>query len=212
MSAPVELYGTRTGNCLRAAIALEEAGIPYRVRHVDLKSEQQHDAGYLSLNPMGKVPTIVDHGAGEPPFVLAQSNAIILYAAEKAPGSLIPHAPATARALVYERFFLFVTDVIAPSHAAFFLQGQGAGHSAVLLNERALSSLSAAERYVAEAPFMAGDSFSIADIAAFTFSMSVKQWMFWKILPNLDRWYRTVEARPAVKRGLAAFDQTSNVT
>jgi len=56
----IELYGAQTGNCLRAAIALEEAMVPYTVRHVDLRSGEHRRAAYLALNPAGQVPTMVD--------------------------------------------------------------------------------------------------------------------------------------------------------
>jgi GST-like protein len=202
----IELYGAQTGNCLRAAIALEEAMVPYTVRHVDLRSGEHRRAAYLALNPAGQVPTMVDRSDEASPFVLSQSNAIIFYAAARAPGRLLPEHEGQERAIAYERFFFFVTDVIAPSHAAFFLRRQNAVEAPGLLDERMLAALSAAERYVTRSSFMAGDSFSLADIVAFTIASFVKKRLPWDRLPNLDRWYRTVDARPAVVRGLRAFN------
>jgi glutathione S-transferase len=83
------------------------------------------------------------------------------------------------RAIAYERFFFFVTDVIAPSHAAFFLRRQNAVEAPGLLDERMLAALSAAERYVTRSSFMAGDSFSLADIVAFTIASFVKERLPW---------------------------------
>jgi GSH-dependent disulfide-bond oxidoreductase len=72
-----------TGNCIRAAMALEEAEIPYIVRRYDPRTPGLGEAEYKKLNPTGKVPTLVDHSQSDDPFVLTQSNAIMLYAATK---------------------------------------------------------------------------------------------------------------------------------
>ena len=205
MQAPIELYGTSTGNCVRAAIALEEAGIDYVVRHIDLRRGQHRESAYLALNPAGKVPTIVENVAGKPLFVLSQSNAIILFAAEKVPDRLVPASDVQERSLIYERFFYFVTDVIARSHAGFFLQAKGAEVPASMLEEDARATLSAAERFVSHAPYMAGDKFSIADISAFTIARAMKSHIPWDNLANLKSWYARTEERPAVQRGLEAF-------
>src|SRR4051794_14924391 len=82
------LFGARTGNCVRAAIALEAAGIPYTVQRVDLAAGEQRSARHLAIAPQGKVPVLTD-GRFPPAFVLTQSNAILLYAAECAPAALL---------------------------------------------------------------------------------------------------------------------------
>jgi len=179
LQTPIELYGAQTGNCIRAAIALEEAMLPYTVRQVDLRSGEHRRDPFLSLNPAGKVPTIVDHSHSASPLVLLQSNAIILYAAERAPGRLLPEEVGARRALAFERFFYFVTDVIAPNHAAFFLRAQNASDGSVALDRRVLESLRMGERYVSQSTFMVGDDFSIADIAAFTIAAFLKAQLDW---------------------------------
>ncbi|TCG08071.1 glutathione S-transferase [Paraburkholderia steynii] len=205
MNTTYELYGAPTGNCIRAAIALEEAGLPYTVRSVDLANGEHRSAAYLGLNPAGKVPVLVESKENAPPVVITQSNAIILYAAERAPGRLLPE-DSLARSVVYERFFFFVTDVIAVSHAAFFLRSAGVPAGQALLVERMLTALESAERYVSDEAYMAGMTFSIADIAAFTITQSVMSQLPWDQLPNLRRWYEQVEARPALTRGLKVFN------
>ena len=206
MNTTYELYGAPTGNCIRAAIALEEAGLPYTVRPVDLANGEHRSAAYLALNPAGKVPVLVESKENGPPVVITQSNAIILYAAERAPGRLLPD-DSLARSVVYERFFFFVTDVIAVSHAAFFLRDAAVPAGQALLVERMLAALESAERYVSDEPYMAGKSFSIADIAAFTIALPVESQLPWAQLPNLRRWYEQVESRPALARGLKVFNE-----
>ncbi len=72
----IEVYGDRTGNCLRVTIALEEAAIGYSAFRVDLARGEQREALHLRRNPFGQVPTIVDRRV-EPALVLSQSNAIL---------------------------------------------------------------------------------------------------------------------------------------
>ena len=203
MQNALELYGAKTGNCNRAAIALEEAGIAYSARPVNLATGEHQGQELRSLNPFGKVPVLVQRASGAG-FVLAQSNAIILFAAESSPTTLLPADP-VARAKVYERFFYFLTDVIAVSHGAFKLQQIGASDQAKSINELAVSALLDGGRFLAFSAFMAGESFSVADIAAFTIARAYYDVIEWGEHPELAHWYGEVARRPAVLRGLKVF-------
>ncbi len=208
MKTTLELYGAQSGNSIRAAIALEEAGLAYTPKFVDLSSGEQRGADHLARNPAGKVPVLVEVEEGRETFILTQSNAIILYAAGKAPGRLLPENE-RERAIVLERFFFFVTDVIAVSHAAFSLRTlPAAKEGQTTLMDRALVTLETAETYVGHNEFIAGNTFSAADIVAFTITQSAKSDLPWSKLPNLRKWLERIEDRPAVKRGLQAFNPT----
>lgn len=204
MSEIRELYGASTGNSVRAAIALTEAGIEFTPRCLDLLSGDQRAPEYLALNPLGKAPTFVNHSVS-PPLVINQSNGIIQYADEHAPGRLSPRGPSAPRYRVYDRFYFFVTDVIAPSHAAFFLRQIGQQDASAPLSRRALEHLMTAEAFL-EGGYIAGDAFSMADISAFTFARSVRDQIHWEKLPRMARWLALIEARPAVKLGMQAFE------
>ncbi|RMP62839.1 hypothetical protein ALQ18_02331 [Pseudomonas marginalis pv. marginalis] len=204
MNVVIELYGAQTGNSLRAAIALEEAGVPYTARLLNLGTLEHRAPAYLALNPAGKVPTLVDSSSAAV-RVINQSNAIIQFADAWAPGRLAPAQPGTGRDRVFDRYFFFVTDVIAPSHAAFFLRQAGLNDAAAAIDLRVIEQLIYAESFLAE-DFMAGGEFSMADISAFTIAASVRDRLNWPMLPRLSRWFDTVEARPAVQRGLKAFE------
>ncbi|WP_458238819.1 glutathione S-transferase family protein [Pseudomonas sp. P5_A2_2] len=199
----MELYGANTGNSLRAAIALEESGIAYTARRLDLYAQEHRGPAFLALNPAGKVPTLIDHGT-TPALVINQSNAIIQYADSKAPGRLAPAQPGPERIRVIDRYFFFVTDVIAPSQAAFFLHQAGQDKAAAIIDLRVIEQLTYAESFLT-AGFMAGAQFSMADISAFTIATAFRDRLEWKELAQLSRWFDTVEARPAVQRGLNAF-------
>ncbi len=205
-SSSFVLYGMKTGNCIRAAMALEEAELPYVVRRYDPWKPGEGEVEYRQLNPNGKVPTLVDRSQPDDPFVLTQSNAIVLYAATKAPGKLLQAGDARAQARVLERFAYFVTDVIAPSHAAYLLRALENPIAAKLLSERSMAAIEDAERFASTGTFIAGDAFSIADIAAVTIVSSVVSELRWDRLPALSRWFAQIRARPTFERAAAAFD------
>jgi GST-like protein len=204
----ITLYGADTGNCLRAAIALEEAGLAYIAKPVDLAKGEQREPPLLAVNPEGKVPVLVDHSADGPPFILTQSNAIVFHAAAAAPGRRLLPDSRLDRARVLERYFHFLTDAIAPSHAGFFLRLRQQTVAAHLIDEHVLARLAAAGRFVAGRPYMAGDRFSIADIAAFTILLPFLPQLNGRTDRPLIDWHERIAARPAVQRGLGAFRST----
>ena len=203
MNIVIELYGANTGNSFRAAIAFEEANIAYTARPLDLRKGEHRDPVFLALNPAGKVPTLIDRSS-TPALVINQSNAIIQYANSKAPGRLSPAQHGAERNKVFDRYFFFVTDIIAPSHAAFFLRQSGLNDAAELIDRRVLEQFSLVETLLTT-EFMAGDQFSMADISAFTMAASIRDRLDWQALPRLSRWFDIIQARPAVQRGLNAF-------
>ncbi|CAG9249525.1 glutathione S-transferase family protein [Paraburkholderia caribensis] len=200
------LLGARTGNCQRAAIALEESGLAYDVKQVDLRSNEHHSSEFLKLNPLGKVPVLTQHVNGIRPVVICQSNAIMLYTADNGLTKLLPDITTSERATALERFFYFVTDVIAPNHAGFFLKQNKCTDEAMLLQQNSIAALERSERYLDGSPYMAGDSFTLADICAVTMTRFSEGELRWSKLPNLKRWYEDVSSRPGVERGMRAFD------
>jgi GSH-dependent disulfide-bond oxidoreductase len=201
------LYGAKTGNCLRAAIGLSEAGLLYKTRHVDLARGEQRDPSHLALNPAGKVPVLVARGSmNEQAFVLTQSSAILFYADAEAPGRILPPHPHRARIRAVEGFFYFTSDVIALNGVAFSLRGPEFSGAAATLTERYLAAIAASERFLIDNEFMGGASFSIADIAAFTIISAVRRHLPWTQLPRLAAWHDRIGRRPAVQTGMMAFD------
>ena len=205
--ARIEVFGARTGNCFRAAIALEEAGLAYEPRVVDLAHKEQRGPAFLALNPQGKVPVLVEYEENRPAFVLSQSNAILMHVAERSRGRLLPENDPVARARCYERFLFFVTDVIAPSHAAFALRRAGKdGDEAAFLDRSSVGALASSDHMLAVQPFIDGDRFTLADISAYTIALAYQESIDWRTVPHLERWFERVGARPSVQRGLAAFN------
>ncbi|QWT21381.1 glutathione S-transferase family protein [Bacillus sp. NP157] len=199
-----DLHGARTGNSLRAAIALAESGLPFKAVPVDLRRGEHRSNAFAALNPLGKVPVLViDDGDG--PWALSQSGAIMLEVARRAGERLMPREP-RANALALERFFYFITDVIEPSHAGFFLARDDEQAGAVALHRLVVERIHAADAFLSRSPWMSGQHFSLADIAAYTLITAEGEHVDWDAHPTLSSWYGRVATRPAVKLGLAAFD------
>lgn len=199
----IAVYAFATPNSVKVVIALEELGLPYELKAVNLRKDEQKADGFLSLNPNGKVPVLVDDG-----FVLAESAAILVHLAEKT-GRLLPTS-GEARARVFEQLF-FHASALSPAfgNTGFFKRSSPepqpiaearfaaeCGRILVLLDDR-----------LAGQPFIAGDAFTIADIAHFG-------WMWRRQFPgltldgrpNLSRWYEAVAERPAVLRAVARVE------
>ncbi|MBV1691512.1 glutathione S-transferase family protein [Novosphingobium sp. G106] len=206
MSAALELYGAQTGNCLRVAVTLEELGLPYQIRKLDLGGGEHRRAEFLALNPDGRVPVLVDQSAPDDPLVIAQSNAILLHLCDRRPGVLLPVDDVRSRAIVLERFFYFVTDVIAANFSAFYLNRIGASTEAAgQLSARSIDAIVDAERFLAESRYMAGDTFSLADVVAVTIVNASRDKIAFSDHPLLSRWFDESRNRPAVLRGMQAF-------
>jgi GSH-dependent disulfide-bond oxidoreductase len=204
----IELFGDATGNCIRVAVALEEAGLPYRITRIDLGKGQQRSPDYLRLSPLGRVPTIIDdRGPEGERLVLTQSNAILVYLGDKS-GHLLP-PDGYLRIMTLQWLFLFVTDVIAPSHQAFHLKralGPALSPDVIReLNQRSVSMYMHVDEQLRRFPFIAGDKLSIADIAGYTITAAIRDHLPWDQLAHLRRWFETVAQRPAFRRGLEIF-------
>jgi len=201
----IEVHAFATPNSVKVLIALEEMGLPYELTPVNVRKGEQKAEAFVTLNPNGKVPVLVDDD-----FLLTESAAILVYLAEKT-GKLLPQDSAS-RARVFEQLF-FHASGLSPAfgNAGFFKRSSPepqpiAETRFVTEAERLLGLLDAK---LAAQPFMAGEDFTIADIAHFG-------WI-WRIQfpglaldghPNLLRWFEAVAARPAVQQAIARAEAT----
>lgn len=199
------LYGARTGNSIRASIALEESGLRYSAETIALRRGEHKQEPFLSINRLGQVPALVITGEDGEKSIITQSNAIMLFAAENANGASLLGTTSLARAKVFERYFYFVTDVVVPSNTGFRLKGAAYTDAAQYLDIASIRNLMYANTFLQEHSYVAGDDFSIADIAAFTISLAYHNEIDWASLPELSEWFERVSKREAVKRGLTAF-------
>ncbi|SFF32670.1 glutathione S-transferase [Fontimonas thermophila] len=198
----IELYTAPTPNGWKISVALEELGLPYTVRPVNLIAGDQRKPEFLKLNPNGRIPVIVDHDNGG--LVLFESGAILIYLAEKT-GRLLPKDPA-------ERFY-------AIQWLMFQMAGVGPmmGQANVFFRYLPEKIPVAIQRYqnecrrlfevldvrLGQAQWLAGREYSIADIANWCWVRTYK-WSGVSIdgLTHLRRWLDAMKARPACQKGI----------
>ena len=199
----IELYSWATGNGRRASIMLEESGLAYELRPMELGARKQKEPWFLALNPYGRIPVIVDRDL-DPPVVLFESGAILLHLAEKS-GRLLPREPGPRAESL--KWLFFGTSSIGPTamqvHWLVRRRAKGETHENLEVYRTELETLyGIADRRLAEAPYLAGD-YSIADIAAYPWVYRHgMQEIDIARFPSLASWMGRVAARPAVQRGM----------
>jgi GSH-dependent disulfide-bond oxidoreductase len=203
----IDLYTAATPNGYKASIVLEELEIPYDLHVLDLGSGAQKEPWFLAINPNGRIPAIVDRGAGESgdDFAVFESGAIMLYLAERA-GRLIP-GDEKGRSRVVQ-WLMFQMGGVGPMmgqanvFTRYFPEQIPAAIDRYRRESRRL--LEVLDRQLADKEWLAGD-YSIADIANFAWARTY-EWPGVPIdgLDNLKRWMDAIAARPAVQRGLNA--------
>jgi GST-like protein len=207
----ITLYSWATGNGRRASIMLEETGLPYEVHSMELATKVQKKDWYLKINPDGRIPAIVDSDAGDgKPVTISESGAILVYLAEKS-GKLMARA-GSARAETLKWLFVQTSNVSpmamqvhwlgrAQEEADIKLPNVDTYYAVYQDEVRRLYELM--NRRLAETPFLGGEEYSVADIAAYPWVFRhPQQGIPLTPLPHLSRWFETVGARPAVKRGM----------
>jgi GSH-dependent disulfide-bond oxidoreductase len=200
----IDLYLAGTANGFRASVALEEAGLPYRLHKIDLAKGEHRKPEYLSINPAGLIPAIVDHeGPGGKPLTVTQSGAIIVYAAEKS-GRFLPKDPAQ-RARAWQWFMQGATDVSATSGALFRVENsvpEKNEANSEYFRQRLLGFFSVCDAHLASHEYFASE-FSIAELMLYP-NFALRKAMIEKAggFSNLLRWGAAVAARPAIQRGM----------
>lgn len=204
----IDLYFWPTPNGYKAAIMLEETGFDYTVKPIDITAGDQFARAFLAISPNNKVPAIVDFSGPDGKSIsVFESGAILIYLAEKC-GKLIPEDP-RQRIEVFE-WLMFQMGGFGP------MLGQ-AHHFRVYASEKIEYAI---KRYTDEATrlyqvletrlegrgYVAGD-YSIADISLFTWVRPRKmQGQDLANYPNIQRWYNSIKARPAVQAGLSVMN------
>jgi GST-like protein len=196
-------YGWATPNSQRVAILLEELGLRYTVRGVNIRAGEQRAAAICALNPYGKIPILVDESDGRRE-VLFESGAILLALAERHRSFLPTDAGPRAEALVW--LMVALTSLgpmtgqahhwteLAPEKPA----AARAHH--VALVARVYRTL---EARLAAVAHLGGEHYSIADIAAWPW-VARHGWAAQSLddYPALAAWFARIGARPAVQRGM----------
>jgi len=203
----IKFYYHPSPNPAKVALFLEESGLPYEMVPVDTRKGEQHTPAFLAINPNGKTPAIVDGDV-----TVFDSNAILLYLAEKTGKFLPENSPAARGSLL--SWLMFVATGIGP------YSGQ-AVHFAHFAPEKLPYAIN---RYMHEAkrhygildarlaahPYMVGDTYTIVDMAVWGWSRALPFIMgadAWGQFPHLKRLFDEISARPAAKRAEALKDK-----
>ncbi|MFQ5513188.1 MAG: glutathione S-transferase family protein [Myxococcota bacterium] len=196
----ITLYTAHTPNGWKASITLEELGLPYRVRPIQLDRGEQREPWFLALNPNGRIPVIQDGEAED--FTVFESGAILIYLAEKA-GRLLPAEP-RARSEVLQ-WLMFQMGGVGPmqgqAHVFFRYARERIEYAIDRYHKETARLYGVLDKRLADREFLAGE-YSIADIATWPW-VRLHGWAGVSIdeLPHLQRWLETVEKRPAVQTG-----------
>jgi GST-like protein len=208
----IQLYGLPTPNGVKVSIMLEETGLPYEPHLVDITKNESWTSEFLSLNPNGKIPAIIDpDGPGGKPLGLFESGAILLYLAEKS-GQLLSRDPAKRYETI--AWLMWQMGGVGPMFGQLGFFHKFAGRDYEDKRPR--------DRYVAESKRLLGvletrlegrdwimDDYSIADIATLGWVRNLigfyeaREIVGFDSLKNVPAWLERGLARPAVQRGIA---------
>jgi GST-like protein len=201
----IDFYGMGSPNVLKVAIMLEEIGQPYSGKFVSLMHSGDD---FLALNPMGKVPVIVDHGSagtGQPIF---ESGAILIYLAETYHSSLLPTS-GPARWDVLQWLMVQMSSVgpmLGQVNHFQLMPSEADSYAAQRYRNQAARIYRNLDNRLGIVPWLGGQEYSIADIAVYPWSAYLSRHGFdMADYPNLIAWRETIDQRPAVKRAVAAI-------
>lgn len=202
---PIQLHTYQTPNGHKASIMLEETGLPYEVRIVDIERGDQRSPAFLALNPNNKIPVIVDPDMGR---VVRESGAILFYLAERACRLLPPSDIAHAETL---EWVLFQAAHVGPTLGQYW-------NFAIFAEEKLPAVIGRFEREakrvfgvldgrLGRQLHLAGP-YGIADIMTWPWINAARHKLGFSFdeYPNLNRWLAEIGARPAVQRGLSVPD------
>ena len=211
----IHLHYWPTPNGHKVTLFLEETGLPYQLHAVNIGKGEQFKPEFLAISPNNRMPAIVDDdppGGGAPVSVF-ESGAILVYLAEKT-GKFLPKDPAkrydTIQWLMVQMANLGPMCGQLVHFSKFCPPGQDYGHARYRSQVNALFDLY--NDRLASQPYVAGDAYTIADIAAFPWLRNVGLLAIdLAKRPHLKAWIDRIEARDAVKRALATIATIKSV-
>jgi GSH-dependent disulfide-bond oxidoreductase len=211
MTAPIDLHYWPTPNGWKVSIALEEMGLPYRVRLVNIGAGEQKRPEFLAISPNGRMPAITDpEGPDGASISIFESGAILQYVARKT-GRF---CGATERDRIdVDQWLMWQMGGLGPMagqahHFLHYAPGMTPPQDIPYAKDRYRDEVArlygVLDRQLATHEYVAGGDYSIADMAIFPWArLWQRQEQQIEAFPNMRRWLETLEARPAVARGVA---------
>ena len=201
----IDLYSWPTPNGHKIHIMLEETGLPYRVQAVDIGAGDQFTPGFLAISPNSRIPGIVDsEGPKGRPISLFESGAILIYLAGKTGRFLPDDMEARYVALQWLMWQMGgFGPMLGQSHHFMNYAPEKLPYAIDRYAKETRRLYGVLDKRLAEADYVAGDDYSIADMAIFPWSRSHKAHQIdLADFPNVRRWFEVIETRPAVARGV----------
>jgi GSH-dependent disulfide-bond oxidoreductase len=206
----ITLYTWTTPNGRKVSIMLEELGLPYEVRAVNIGKDEQFEDGFLAVSPNNKIPGIVDHAAEGGPLAVFESGAILTYLAEKTGKFLAPSGHARYKALEWTFWQMGGLGPMLGQLGFFAVRSKEKSPEAIeRFTTESARLFAVMEKRLRHVPYLAGADYSIADIACYGWTFAASTMLknaapgAWGDNPSIERWLKEVGDRPAVKRGMA---------
>ncbi len=211
--AMIDLYYWPTPNGHKITLFLEEAGLPYTIKPVNIGAGDQFKPDFLAISPNNKMPAIVDHAPadGGAPQSVFESGAILLYLAGKT-GRFLPDTPRERIAALEWLFWqmgglgpmtgqMGHFNVYAPEPIPYAIERYG----------REVARLHGVmDKRLAQSAYLAGDDYGIADMASYPWIRAYdKLPPDFDAFPNLRRWHESIASRPATQRAYALRQQVN---
>jgi GSH-dependent disulfide-bond oxidoreductase len=201
----IEVFSWPTPNGHKVHIMLEETGLPYRAVPVDIGAGEQFTPRFLAVSPNNKIPAIVDpDGPDGAPISLFESGAILIYLAGKT-GRLMPDSVRAKYEVLQWLMFQMgsVGPMLGQAHHFRLYAPEKLPYAIDRYTNEARRIYGVIDRQLAKSKFIAGKSYSIADIAIFPWLRSWEnQGITLTDFPHLKAWFDAIAARPAVQRGV----------
>lgn len=200
----IELFACGSPNVAKVLFMLSETNLPYRVTPVDIAEGGQYQDSFVALNPNSKVPVIIDDdGPAVEPYTVFESGAILLYLAEKA--DMLMPADSDSKHIVYQWLF-FQASSLGPMcgqerHFAQSAPEEGNRYALRRYTAEVRRLLDVLDKRLAENEYLAGDSFTVADVAAFPGVQLHTDLMGGRWgRPNMVRWLDRIDGRAGYRK------------
>ena len=217
---PFQLYSLATPNGVKVTILLEEllaaghAGAEYDAWPIDIRDGDQFGSGFVAVNPNSKIPALVDR-SGPEPIRLFESGAMMIYLAEKFGAFLPREGPARAELLSWLMWQMGSAPFLGGGFGHFFAYAPAKFEYPIVRYAMEVKrQLDVLDRRLGESEHVAGADYGIADMAIFpwygslalgdlyvTADYDAATFLQVRDYTNLQRWARSIAARPAVRRG-----------
>lgn len=201
----IDVYSWPTPNGHKVHIMLEECGLPYRAHPINIGKGDQFQPDFLKISPNNKIPAIIDTDGPEgKPISVFESGAILLYLAEKT-GRFMPTSTRDKYEVLQWLMFQMggVGPMLGQAHHFRIYAPEQVPYAIDRYTNEAKRLYGVMDRQLESHAYIAGNDYSIADIAIFPWLRSWQnQGIDWAAFPALKAWFDRIGERPAVQRGV----------